>query len=313
MEFRPRAEIHPSQWSTTDCFRTGLQFLVTAGFILPFNHNTYKLPGGGDEYSFASTEPDYHPIRLYLAIGRIPISAETASAIEQLVEHADTTPNEKRMLESLLLNWPTVCTDKLGHTNVICHQILTTDEVPVRRKGYTIPIAKQQFLDKEIEAMLKEGIIEPSTSPWSAPVVLVPKKDGGTRLCIDYRALNAKTYLDGFPMPQVQEICESLYGANIFSSLDLKSGYWQVSMDSKSILKTAFVVRNNLYHFVRMPFGLKNAAATFQRLRNIVLKDVLGKFCFVYIDDIVVYSRTVEQHLRHLQHVFDLLGKAALG
>lgn len=134
----------------------------------------------------------------------------------------------------------------------------------------------------------RESFVHP-LSPWAAPIVLVPKKDGSLRFCVDYRSLNAKTPLDGFPMPQVQDILVSLYGASVFSTLDLKSGYWQVCMEEDSIPQTAFVTKSAQYEFIRLPFGLKNAALTFQRLMNTILQELIGRCCFVYIDDIVVY------------------------
>ncbi len=160
--------------------------------------------------------------------------------------------------------------------------------------------------------MLDRKIIRPSFSPWAAPVVLVPKKGGGQRFCIDFRGLNSKTYLDGYPMLQIHEILESLHGAAIFSTLDLKSGYWQVEMEPESIPKTAFTTSSGLYEFLRLPFGLKNSAASFQRLMELVLKDVKGKSCFVYIDDVVVYSKSEEEHLVHLRAVFQCLSRVGL-
>lgn len=226
--------------------------------------------------------------------------------------NADASRVEKKPLEGLLINWPKVCTDKLGHTGVIKHQIITTDPIPVRKKAYPVPMSKQQFIDDEVASMIARGIVRPSTSPWAAPVVLVPKKDGRMRFCVDYRALNAKTHLDGFPMPQIQDILESMYGASVFSTLDLRSGYWQVSMDDYSIHKTAFITKKGQYEFLRLPFGLKNAAAIFQRLMFTVLQDLIGQCCLVYIDDIVIYSKDVQEHLQNLKQVFVKLESAGL-
>ncbi len=140
----------------------------------------------------------------------VQVSSDSVSAIKDLVDLADASQTEKRRLEGLLLNWLTVCTDELGQTSIIKHQIITSVSIPVRKRAYPVPVNKQHFIDEEVKAMLSKGIIRPSTSPWAAPVVLVPKKDGGMRFCVDYRALNAKTPLDGFPMPQIQDILESV-------------------------------------------------------------------------------------------------------
>lgn len=198
------------------------------------------------------------------------------------------------------------------HTDVVKHRIITTSEVPILKRPYRVSPEKQQFIEQEIKGILDKNIIRPSLSPWAAPVVLVLKKGGGRRFCVDFRGLNSKTYLDGYPMPQIHEILESLHGAAVFSTLDLKSGYWQVEMEPESIPKTAFTTASGLYEFLRLPFGLKNAAATFQRLMEIVLKDVRGKSCFVYIDDVVVYSKSEEEHLAHLREIFQCLSRAGL-
>lgn len=296
----------------------GLDFLSLSGLILDFRRDCYALPCGNEVCSFSfnrqgsGTDSAAH-MQLYLAIPIAPPPPPgTEDLIANLVERADTSEPIRKQLDDLLHEWPSVCTDSLGHTTVATHRIITTDEVPIRKKAYRVSKEKQDFLGAELKDMLSKGVIRPSSSPWASPVVLVKKKDGGTRFCIDYRGINAKTHLDAYPMPQVQEILESLNGATVFSTIDLKSGYWQVGMDPDSIQKTAFATCHGLFEFLSLPFGLKNAAASFQRLMETVLENIKGKFCFVYIDDIVVYSQTEQQHLEHLRGVFARLHKAGL-
>ncbi len=188
-----------------------------------------------------------------------------------------------------MLDWPTVCSKEIRHSSIVKHRIITTDELPVRKRAYRLSIDKQQFVEDEIKELLNKKIIQPSVSPWALPVVVVPKKDISFRLCVDYRGLNAKTHLDAYPMPQIQEILESFHGVTVFSTLDLKSGYWQLEMEEDSIQKTAFVTSAGLFEFLRLPFGPKNSAASFQRLMETVLRDLKGKCCLVYIDDVVWY------------------------
>ncbi len=173
------------------------------------------------------------------------------------MDRADASKIQRHQLEGLMLDWPTVCTDTLGQTNLIRHRINTIDQIPVHKKAYPVSVSKQKFMDEEVASMLDKGIIRPFVSPWAAPVVLVPKKHGSTHFCVDYRALNPKSPLDGFPKPQIQDVPEFLYGATIFSTVDLNSGHWQVGMDEDSIQKAAFVTKNAQYEFVRLPFGLK--------------------------------------------------------
>ena len=146
---------------------------------------------------------------------------------------------------------------------------------------------RKRALDIELAMLLDTGKVEPSTSPWASPVVMVPKKNGQYRICIDYRKLNAVTRVDAFPMPTVDAILASLHGAQIFSSLDLRSGYWQMSVAQEDREKTVFVCDQGLFQFWVLPFGVVNGPASFQRLMSEVLGDLVGRNCYVYLDDIV--------------------------
>lgn len=163
-----------------------------------------------------------------------------------------------------------------------------------------------------VDDMLKKGIVQPSTSAWASPIVLVPKRDGTLRFCVDYRKLNAMTKKDVYPLPRIDDILDTLGNSRYFTTLDLASGYWQIEMDPASREKSAFITHHGLFEFCRMPFGLCNAPATFQRLMQTVLAGLEWHSCFIYLDDILIASKTFEEHLSHLRLVFDRLRKAGL-
>ena len=200
----------------------------------------------------------------------------------------------------------------IGRTNIIKHQINTGDATPLAQSPYRCNPKNKEFLRKEISRMEEQGIVKRSKSPWAAPVVIVEKKGGDKRLCVDYRRLNAVTKPDAYPLPRIDDLLESFQSAHWFSMLDLASGYWQVEMNPKDKEKTAFIVDFRLYEFNVMPFGLAYAPATFQRLMNYILQDFLGKFVAVYLDDIIIYSTTFEQHLDHITQIFQTLRNANL-
>ena len=160
------------------------------------------------------------------------------------------TASQKRELDELLEEFSEVLADKtdpLGTTDRITHTIDTGDERPIRQQPYRLSPSQKEKLEEEIEDMLHKKIIQPSKSPWSSPVVIVPKPDGGTRVCIDYRKLNSITKKDAHPLPKTEELLDHLHGAVIFSTIDLLSGFYQIPMDKKDIEKTAFTTHRGLF------------------------------------------------------------------
>lgn len=184
---------------------------------------------------------------------------------------------------------------------------LKPHEKPPARRPYRTSHEEEKELAKQIQDLIDKGFITKSVSPYSAPVLFVKKKDGQMRMCIDYRALNGLTIKNKYPMPRVDDLMDRLAGAKYFSKLDLLSGYHQIVIEMKDRYKTAFTTRYGHYEWAVMPFGLTNAPATFQSIMNDILEPYIGKFVMVYMDDIMIYSRTEEEHLEHIRKVLSLL------
>ncbi len=197
---------------------------------------------------------------------------------------------------------------ELGNSRTVKHKIQLTDPIPFKERYRTIAPARFEEVRKMLKDMLDVGAIKPSNSPWSSAVVLAKKKDGSTRFCIDLRKLNDRTIKDAYALPRIEDSLHSLGGMSWFTSLDLQSGYWQVELDEASKEMTAFTVGPlGFYQCERMPFGLTNAPATFQRLMESCLGDLHLVYCLIYLDDIIIYSETIEDQLVRLEAVFEKL------
>lgn len=210
------------------------------------------------------------------------------------------TPEEKEELQQLLIKHADVFIqegDELGYTETFKHRIPTTDCVPVSQPFRRIPPTQYREVKDHIQKLLEDDIIQESHSPFASPVVIVRKKDGSMRLCVDYRKLNAKTVRDAFLLPRIEESLDAVGNAKWFSTLDLASGFNQVATDPADRHKTAFITPFGLYEYNRMPFGLSKAPATFSRLMQRCLNELIFQIVLVYLDDIIVFSETFKEHL----------------
>ncbi|MCG8047712.1 MAG: reverse transcriptase, partial [Candidatus Thiodiazotropha endolucinida] len=222
---------------------------------------------------------------------------------------------QKEALSKLLLDYHQIfakSSNDLGLTTLVQHRINVGCAVPVRQPVRRQPLGKRDAERAEIEQMLKRGIIEPSSSPWSSNVVLVSKKDGGLRFCVDYRVLNSLTKKDAYPLPPVAECLDALAGSKWYSTMDLNSGFWQVGLERSSRECSAFSTSLGLFHFTVMPFGLANSPSTFHRLMETVFRTLQWRELLIYMDDILSMSCSFDEGIERLGRIFERLRAANL-
>lgn len=237
-----------------------------------------------------------------------------------LIRTEHLNEEEKRLLENILEKYKDIFHidgNNLSFTNEIKHVIHTHDEVPVYTKPYRYPQIHRDEVRTQINKMLEQGIIRPSYSPWSSPIWIVPKKLDASgkkkwRIVIDYRKLNDKTTDDRYPLPNITDLLDKLGRCQYFTTLDLASGFYQIEMDKDSIPKTAFNTENGHYEYIRMPMGLKNSPSTFQRVMDNILRGLINECCLVYLDDIIIFGSSLQQHLDNVRKVFERIRQSNL-
>ncbi|XP_069360781.1 uncharacterized protein [Maniola hyperantus] len=273
----------------------GMNFIQDAGLTLDFSKNRFTLRAAGVkcEYDLRYERED---------------RAIVSSAIGlRECEGALLSPADKQQLATLLKANEDIFEPGGDPTPFAVHRIDTGDAAPISTPPYRVTPIKKEMIRVEIDKMLEEDIIEEAESEWTSPVVLVPKKNGETRFCVDYRKLNAVTRTDKYPLPLIDEIISSTKPNCVMSTIDLKSGYWQVEVAPEDRHKTAFVTPFGTFQFRRMPFGLKNSPATFQRLMDRFRAGLSNVTIVAYLDDILVISEDLNSHLSDLSRVFERL------
>ena len=224
--------------------------------------------------------------------------------VQEMIDAATPDFPVKEKLSKLLLEFEDVFSKKPGLAKSCFHKIDTGNAKPTKTRVRAANAMKKKIIDELFDELLTNEWIEPSKGEWSSGIVLAPKKTGGYRLCVDYRQVNAVTVSDVYPLPLISEILRFIESAKVFSIFDATKGFYHVEVQPEDRPKTAFITHRGLWQFKRMPFGLKNAPASFQRLMDIVLGDMNWKCSMVYIDDIILFSDTVEQHFIHLEQLF---------
>ena len=310
----------------------GMPFLRSSEAVVDFKFDVLRLGAGGSvglwparlmpspaaDCAVAAVEveevPSPDPAKDPLAEDVKPTSSLSAEEEAARAAASDfLTPEQQSAVKEVLLKNATLwLNSRRGVTRVLSFDMKLSDDRPISCRPRRFALQEQQVIDKEIDSMLSSGVVEHSVSPYASEVVLVKKKTGDWRICIDFRMINAKTIVDKFPLPRVQDLLRAVRDATHFVSLDLRAGYWQIPVSEGSKKFTAFRSSRGLLQFLVMPFGLVNAPAVFQRLMSLVLGDLYWNGVVVYLDDVLVFGTSFEQCLSRLEVVFERLKAANL-
>ena len=240
-----------------------------------------------------------------------PIKLQNSQILNDLGTKLSHLPSvQRKELAEVITQYREVFPDVPSKTNLIEHDVDVGDSVPIKQHPYRVSPMKKELLDKEVQYMLENDIIEESQSNWSSPCILVPKHDGGFQFCTDFRKVNDKTKSDSFPIPRITDCIDQIGNAKFVSTFDMLKGYWQVPLTQRALEISAFVTPSGLYQYKVMPFGMKNAPATFQRMVNKLVRDIDG--CEGYIDDVVIFSDNWSDHIRQIERFFQIMREAKL-
>ena len=273
-------------------------------------HSTHDKAANGQDWSMKFRPPLSKAVEQHIPEGMEARDLANWRLGEKLTEEMKTQLQQLMNENVEIWAWKE---GDIGRTHVYAHAIDTGGALPLKQRAYRLSSAEDEIVDREVEKWLAAGIVVESASPWASPVVLVQKKKLDPtdaeekpkfRLCIDYRKLNSVTKADSFPLPIIQDALDSLGTSQHFSIIDLRSAFLQLPLHPNDREKTAFVTKQGLFEFTVLPFGLKNSPSIFQRLMSEVLRGLIGNTCMVFLDDIIVFSRTWEEHIQHLQEVF---------
>jgi hypothetical protein len=293
-------------------FKSDLFTIAPEPDIKPYQRTDEDLEAEGYDLTLIEINP---PKFEDLKITEISNSTLTDDQIEK-IQMGEIDDIIKQQFLNLINKYQDVFdwnNDTLGCTPIIKHRIITEDVPPIRSRPYRMCPAEIDSLKNELNKLSDLGVIRPSNSPWSSPIILVKKKDNSYRLVIDYRKLNAITKKDAYALPRIETLLDTLGNASIFSALDMRSGFYQVALAEDSIEKSAFATAQlGQWEFSRMPMGLCNSVGTFQRMVDLVFKDLINKSLVAYIDDLNCFSKTLEDHLIDLEKLFNCVRIANL-